>query len=469
MISFLKKQHLIFIFFILIYLIFGLINLETLPVAWTDEIMHIDPAIQFIKNGEFTSKVWPNPGSEIVFASYPPLIHWWHTFWIRLTHPSIFLVRLPFLIFHIISLILIFKYLLNNQINPILTSLIVISFALDKTVFEISRSVRIEVILILLITLYIHIQKIQNLFFIRALLLGLMSIAHLYVWPVIFVWSISELMKLSLKKQVVFSMILLLPVALYLHSIHYNYVSLITQIGKQTTDHQINSGSASNNVLLNSFYYRFFPQYKEQPLVLIGVLFLFGIVLKNFFQYKKWPNINTNELAFFILFITLFFALSPQYRYLPVLYCLGILIVPLNVNFKLKWFLVLIVINGSISFVARHSVALVQRDARLSKPILNFINLHVQTNKKTLIIGESIGAYYSFLRRDTMCDYGIDFYPQHWNWNNYSQVILLTKKHHEQGTFIAEYKPETQFQLPTFVTALGKGGSYENTKIYRLK
>ncbi len=469
MIPLLKKQHLIFFVFILNYLIFGLINLETLPVAWTDEIMHIDPAIQFLKKGEFTSKVWPNPGSEIIFASYPPLIHWWHTFWISITNPTIFMVRLPFLIFHVISLVLIFKCLLNKQINPLLTTFIVIAFALDKTVFEISRSVRIEVLLILLITLYIHIQNRQKLFLLRAALLGIMSIAHLYIWPIIFVWSISELMKLPFKKQLVFLGILLLPIVFYFHTIHYNFNSLILQIGKQANDHQLTSGNASNNALLNSFYYRFFPQYNEQPFVLFGILIFFVILFKNLLKIKTLKKITSNELSFFLLFIIFFFALSPQYRYLPVLYCLGILIFPTNLNLKVNWFVILILINGSISFIARHTVALIQRDSRLSKPVLDFIDLNIQPNKKTLILGESIGAYYSFSRKDTLCDYGIDFYPQHWNWNNYNQVILLTKDNHQQGLLVAEYKVETKYQLPQFITAFGKGGSYENTKIYRLK
>jgi hypothetical protein len=469
MISSLKKEYLLFIFFILLYLLLGVFNLETLPVAWTDEIMHIDPAMQFIKKGEFTSKVWPNEGSEIIFASYPPLIHWWHTLWISLTNPTIFMVRLPFLIIHTCSLILIFNYLINKKLKIILATFIVIAFALDKTVFEISRSVRIEVFIIFLITLYITLQHKTNLLFIRSLILGLMAIAHLYLWPIILVWFISELLKLKIKNGILFTIVILIPVATYLHSIHYEINTLIDQIGKQATDHQLTSGSASHNALLNSFYYRFFPHYNEQPFVFIGFVILISLLLKNCIPFKNLSGIRINEFGFVLLFITIFFLISPQYRYLPILTCLGVLLIPSNINVKVNWFLVLVVSNGAFSFFARHSTAIIQRSERLSKPMLNFINEHIDTTKKTLILGESIGAYYCFLRRDTLCDYGIDFYPQHWNWGNYHQVILMTKKEHNQGIKIAQYSIKNDHQLPKWVTSIGKGGSYNLTNIYRLK
>jgi hypothetical protein len=99
----------------------GLFNLTTLPVAWTDEVMNLDPAIQFHKFGHFFSKLWPNPGAEKVFASYPPLIEIWHIFWLKITNPTVFNIRLPFLIFHLSTLTILYhllhKSLKNNYKN----------------------------------------------------------------------------------------------------------------------------------------------------------------------------------------------------------------------------------------------------------------------------------------------------------------------------------------------------------------
>ena len=38
--------------FFLIYAILGIINLDALPVAWTDEVLNLDPAVQCTIYGE---------------------------------------------------------------------------------------------------------------------------------------------------------------------------------------------------------------------------------------------------------------------------------------------------------------------------------------------------------------------------------------------------------------------------------
>ena len=92
----LKSYPAILVFF-LVYTALSLINLDSLPVAWTDEVLNLDPAIQFIHNGHYTSKLWPNPNCDIIFASYLPALQWFQTAYLSFLPLEIFWVRLRLL------------------------------------------------------------------------------------------------------------------------------------------------------------------------------------------------------------------------------------------------------------------------------------------------------------------------------------------------------------------------------------
>lgn len=78
-----------------IYLITGLFNLDRLPIAWNDEIQNLDPALVWHHTGKYCSPLWPNPGAESEFLSYPPLLEAWHCLWLYFGQ-SAWIVRLPF-------------------------------------------------------------------------------------------------------------------------------------------------------------------------------------------------------------------------------------------------------------------------------------------------------------------------------------------------------------------------------------
>jgi hypothetical protein len=77
----------------------GLFNLDRLPIAWNDEVQNLDPALVWHNTQRFCSPLWPNPGAETHFLSYPPLIEAWHCLWL-FAGKSPWIVRLPFLLFH---------------------------------------------------------------------------------------------------------------------------------------------------------------------------------------------------------------------------------------------------------------------------------------------------------------------------------------------------------------------------------
>lgn len=65
----LKSYPAILIFF-LVYTTLSLINLDSLPVAWTDEVLNLDPAVQFIHNGQYISSPFSVVDGQLCACNY---------------------------------------------------------------------------------------------------------------------------------------------------------------------------------------------------------------------------------------------------------------------------------------------------------------------------------------------------------------------------------------------------------------
>ncbi len=470
----LKYRHELFFYgFLCIYAALGLYNLETLPVAWTDETMNLDPAIQYTKFHQYFSKLWPNSGAETVFASYPPFIQFWHILWLKFVQPTIFNVRLPFLIMHLTTFFLLYK-ILTQSLNKTISIFLIIIFAFDKSVFELSRSVRIEVIIMLLITLYFYLKSINTKQLYLGFIVGLIAISHLYAFPIVGVIVLKKILESSFKKSIPYLIAAILPAIFSLYFIDFNIAQLISQLTVQTAKHAPNSHNFIE-FLKASFIDRFWPYYKEMPLHYFMIM---GIALINI--HDLTTKISTPKLWFFQKFsaelfafsFTLFFLITPQYRYLPVFLLLGILFIrdhALWIKFTSKkysiYILGMIALNGFAIFSARHIVAIYQRPERISEPFLSFLASNIPQNKKTLILGESIGEYYAATRKN--CDYGLDFHPQHFNYNDYEQVYYLTKNKMPLGQEIGCYMPH-QNEIPEYIQKFAKGGTYYKTTLWKI-
>ncbi|PHX93194.1 MAG: hypothetical protein CK532_00605 [Flavobacteriales bacterium] len=369
-----------------IYGLMGLINLDRLPIAWTDEVQNLDPALVWHATGEYASRLWPNPGAETHFLSYPPLIEGWHTLWLYVGK-SIWMVRLPFLLFQLISGCLFYCIVLAilnpNKIpkNPAMNSslesvihglalLFTAIFLLDKSTAEISRSMRVEVLVMLLLLGLIYgiqklppplqlgeasIQKNKPYTFAKqmvflGLVLGSLAMAHLYTWPIVFVsslWLIKECIQQE-NRQTGLSIVsfitgLLAPFLLFIVSVKPEWHNLFAQISFQARDHQANSFLEN---IVGFFYTRFVPYTLEQPYTIIlhcmAWIASFYLLFK---QYKSlapfWRNLlnknkdshpHTREVYTLIPILFLSFSipaamlLAPQHRYYPIQNMLGLLV-----------------------------------------------------------------------------------------------------------------------------------------------
>jgi len=467
------RKHLPFLFFIFFYALLGLINLTTLPVAWTDEVMNLDPAIQFEKFGHFFSKLWPNPGAEKVFASYPPLIEIWHIFWLKITNPTVFNIRLPFLLFHLGTLTILYLLLNKSLKSNYLPLLFVLLFAFDKSVFELSRSVRVEVLILLLISLYYFLQIKSNNPYLQGLIAGLLLIAHLYTLPIVLAWLIKTCVKNKFKYNFNFGIMFIIPTLFSLWFINFNVSEIISQLGLQASKHTPQS-TGFFYILRDSFFGRFFPHYKEQPLmwlVYLGILFLTIQLLIKQRNNIASALLNGSLLELLLLGITIFGAMSAQYRYLPAFLLIGIITLNNEISLNNRYFnifILIVVFNGLLSFSARHITAFYQRNERMPKPILSFLDQNIPKNKKTLILGESIGEYYAATHK--LCDYGLDYHPIHFKYSEYENVYYLSKDSipYTNCKKIGIYSPILN-NIPTFMLKFAKGGTYSNTILWKVE
>ena len=377
-----------------IYLIAGLVNLDRLPIAWNDEIQNLDPALVWHHTGKYCSPLWPNPGAESKFLSYPPLLEAWHCLWLYFGQ-SVWIIRLPFLVFHLITALLLYRFVVHLLSAPASTSylfiiasyrkqpepfsikiieqlalLITALFLFDKSTGEIARSLRVETPIMLLLTLFIstapkliHQCKFHVPPFL-GLCLGSLAIAHLYTWPLVFIAAalivnhfIHYQKQSSFTHGSTFLLGLIAPITIFWLVVKPEWHDLTTQLFMQAEDH---SGSSVGSNLYGFFIGRFIPYYIEQPYTLLLHLLYWLAALRllilfydprpnlwrTFFKTPKKYFFNPFDTTLLIPILYLSFAiptaifLTPQHRYYPVQHLLGVLVIAVYLqNFKpqLPW------------------------------------------------------------------------------------------------------------------------------------
>ena len=377
-----------------IYLIAGLVNLDRLPIAWNDEIQNLDPALVWHHTGKYCSPLWPNPGAESKFLSYPPLLEAWHCLWLYFGQ-SVWIIRLPFLVFHLITALLLYRFVVHLLSAPASTSylfiiasyrkqpepfsikiieqlalLITALFLFDKSTGEIARSLRVETPIMLLLALFlstapklIHQCKFHVPPFL-GLCLGSLAIAHLYTWPLVFIAAalivnhfIHYQKQSSFTHGSTFLLGLIAPITIFWLVVQPEWHDLTTQLFMQAEDH---SGSSVGSNLYGFFIGRFIPYYIEQPYTLLLHLLYWLAALRllilfydprpnlwrTFFKTPKKYFFNPFDTTLLIPILYLSFAiptaifLTPQHRYYPVQHLLGLLVIAVYLqNFKpqLPW------------------------------------------------------------------------------------------------------------------------------------
>jgi hypothetical protein len=286
-------------------------------------------------------------------------------------------------------------------------------------------------------------------------------------------WLLKTCLKNNLQHKLIYGIALTIPTLFSLWLINFKVSEIISQLGLQASKHTPQSNGLFY-ILRDSFWGRFFPYYTEQPFmwfIYLGFLFLSIYLLIQHRTNIMSALLNGYLLELLLLGITIFGAMSAQYRYLPAFLLIGIITLASEIKMGNKIFIfsiIIIVLNGFLSFTARHSTAMYQRKERMSEPILAFLNQNIPQNKKTLILGESIGEYYSATHK--LCDYGLDFHPVHFKFSDYKNVYYLSKDSipYLNCKRIGKYCTQ-QNNIPSFFSKFAKGGTYANTFIWKVE
>lgn len=466
-----RHYHYFFVAAFLIYLLAGLINLSTLPIAWTDEIQNLAPSVFLNKNGQYASPLWPNPGAEKHFFSYLPLSIIIHFPWLKLMGLSIFKARLLYFIFVLISLLLLYRFMLKYlKAGTLFASFFTLLFMLDKCNFEIMRSMRSEVIevllmLCLLFLLYNGKRTIQK-YLATGFVLSLLLLTHLKMWPVIPVTLIYLLRKdFKLKTLLALGLPLVALPLLWMALTGFNFHSLYDQLWLQGSKHS--ASHSFGELFYGNFVGRFRIYFPEQ--FFMPLLHLLSLIL----VFKDLKKISATGILYLTLWISWLLILQPHHRYLPVLNLLATIITcsyALNLNFSVtrkRWLYAGVLFIASFPFFARHTMALVQRHERDPKAFATFMDKYISSDKPVLLTGNSLGFYYA--ASHPHMDYMIDFYPQHYNFSSYNKIYYITTDSlplKKLGTYLPE-QPQWLIPLRKLVPK-GKAVTYYGNNIYEV-
>ncbi|MEI8101640.1 MAG: hypothetical protein WCH09_08810, partial [Bacteroidota bacterium] len=309
----------------------------------------------------------------------------WHCLWLYFGQ-SMWIVRLPFLIFHLLTALILYRLVCQllsapsstrkqpEPYSPIIIEqmalLITALFLFDKSTGEIARSLRVETPIMLLLTLFIstapkliHQCKFHVPPFL-GLCLGSLAIAHLYTWPLVFIAAalivnhfIHYQKQSSFTHGSTFLLGLIAPITIFWLVVKPEWHDLTTQLFMQAEDHR---GTSLGSNLYGFFIGRFVPYYIEQPytfllhllywIAALRLLILFYDPRPNlwskFFKTPKKHFFNPFHSTLLITILYLSFAiptaifLTPQHRYYPVQHLLGLLVIAVYLqNFKpqLPW------------------------------------------------------------------------------------------------------------------------------------
>lgn len=498
----LLTSHPGFSIFLIVYSLFGLINLAQLPIVWTDEIQHLDPVFNYLKNHHFSSKIWPNPGAEKHFLSYPPLITNLHLLFLSILPNTVFFIRLPFFLASVLSFVLLYRFLIQNNPGSSTSGLwlIVLLFALDKSVFEITRSMRIEPWIWLMTIAGISViftpkWPYRNLFL--SALAGLLTIAHLYMWPLALLWATIALT--SKKNSNTWYQSRWLQAALFFLPCIITYTILdapISEVFHQLLFQSNKHGAIESNTIQYSKFLwgKFWPYYLEQPLTPWLFLLGFAIAIIHIAKYQhpsKWIL-----MSYLSVIIPQAFLLTPHIRYFGTHWLLTLLILVhflpiqrLKEN-TLPWIKSILPIKKwlflvkfcSISYLflfcsgylLRHAIAMYQREDRKPQIAYNFLDKHfpstTKSEKQIVIFGEPIVDYYAMHRSDIA--FGLSHYPEHWTYNpDSTKYFVFHKAKPSQLPFlkILDSTGNSENSLPQFLQRLGRAHTYKNTYLYQIQ
>lgn len=442
------------------------------PVAWLDETMNLDPAVQWHLHGAFVSKVWPNQGTGQLFLAYLPLVELFHIANLAWLPKTLAAIRLPFLFCFIAGLWAWLRLLEHWKLKPVWLLLLIGLLACDRAVFEILRSGRSET-LELAILAGTLLAVFKHRMSVAAILTGLLWIAHPKLWALTGLLSLFILSKSGgLKNKLFVCAWIAAPAFLWMAWLGFPLNELHSQLLGQSAGHGADGNVFSR--IWQHMWHRFMPYYAGQPWVPLLHLLTWWpawkLMRSGGWHVKALPGLLWMGQDLFWMFI-----LAPHYRYLPphqlLMYSVwAIWIAEKEWDFPVSMRRVVLAVVPLLLFpwASRLAFAFLQWEARDPQAVINWLHRSLPVNGKTLLIGHSIGHYHLWQRQDTLLDFALEIYPQKFSFENYSKVYYL-------GTGLPQglhhVKPVATYSLPPPILpeALdSKSATYRGLHLYQL-
>lgn len=465
-----KRITSLLVVFCVFYFLIVLMNLHLVPVAWLDETMNLDPAVQWKYTGNYVSAIWPNVGSENLFLCYLPGIAVIHRLTLEFFGPDIYFVRLPFILFFAVACFLYWKIAINYlKAAPWLAALFLFFLMTDKSVFESLRSVRSEMLelLLMLVSFWFIYNKRYML---SALSCSFLSLTHPKMWAVCLVIAIfSLLLSKGLGRKIAVFVILCLPWIFFLVSFNWQINTFINQLLKQASLHDTSEASF---LVKAHFVDRFYPYNSWNLLPMLLNAFAFTVFVFRIFKHRA-KGLSFVEWCFAATSIFWMFALAPHNRYNPALLVMASMVLLQHIKVRemvliqLKY-LVLILVGlfvTAIPAAGRMALGMVQINERNPYACIDWMEKNIaKGEKKSLLIGEAI-AYYFYANHQASFDYMIHIYPHKFDFDKYDKVYYITsQKIHLPA--LAKYNVANAFNVTKFDQA--KTVTYQNLFIYEI-
>lgn len=469
-----KKYLLYFLWLYIIgYTILLIFNLEFIPLVWFDEVMGLDPAVNLVFKDGFTSKIWPQTGTEDAFMAYLPVRFIFHSFHLSELPFTVFWQRLPWAVYFLCSIGFIIYAARVNKLEWILALVVGFIFMNDKTVFEVARSMRIDPLSLMLLA-FTGLAYFKQKYILQAILSSILVFVHPNLWFIALILFFDASIKWNKKKPrkaLMPNVLWIFPLcffALYLYSIDLQVDLLYTQLFEHGSEHSASGGILDR--LKDHFYSRFWPYYISQPYMPLIIYTGLGSSIYQIIKKRQ----NALDIALVGTHLYWLFVLAPFYRYNAVLLTITILsLLPHLSRIKLNsyslGFILLLCLIHPANVMARHAMAIAQQNERDPKPVLAWLNTELE-NKNCLIYGHDV-AYYAVATKRHQDYMMFNLLPPKHNYKDYDEVFFLSSDSSlDQGLLhVSTYHPE-ETKAPAFLKKLFYGKpTYSSLYLFKLE
>lgn len=417
-------------------------------MAWIDEVLGLDPAIQFINGNGYTSMLWPQRGSDHLFLAYLPLQGMTHVMQQWILPFDIYWVRFPSAIYLITGTILLYCSIRTKGLSVFIALALITLIINEKSLFETTRGVRIEPLIFCILSATFY-SILKHRIHLTAILITLLLFSHPNVWPICLVLFLNSCFRYNNASY--FSISILKPNVLWLYPIgglllfsfliDFQFGMQIQQFSHQGSEHSAHGGILTR--LSNHFITRFWPYYWSQPWVPLLIYVALGQSIYAVFK-KKFAYLQTTIILTHLIWLIF---LGPFYRYNSILVLLSVLwLVDFIIAHKFtlhqpKWKIAVftLVFLSSTDVILRHSMAIIQREERNPYPVLDWLESNLPQNEEYIITGSDI-AYYATAQKQNAAYFMYNMPPYTYDFKKFQKHYIISPEPIKNTLLVAQYR-----------------------------